>query len=123
MAFGRGVFVCLFCCRCAVFVFLPSLCTGNRWHPLSGNSFRFFRRQHFRSAISHQENVATGMEHTVTTNDHGFYTAVNLLAGSYQVTISATGFDTEAKSGITMYVGRPANFRCGLACRHGGKPG
>src|SRR5882724_2646892 len=50
-------------------------------------------------------NIATGVARTVTTNADGFYTAVNLLAGDYQVTMSAKGFNTEAKTGITMTVG------------------
>ncbi len=50
-------------------------------------------------------NIATGVSRTVTTNADGFYTAVNLLAGDYQVTMSAKGFNTEAKTGITMNVG------------------
>src|ERR1700704_2066177 len=50
-------------------------------------------------------NIATGVARTVTTNADGFYTAVNLLAGDYKVTISAKGFNTEAKTGITMNVG------------------
>ena len=51
------------------------------------------------------KNLATGVERTVTTNTDGFYTAVNLLPGEYQITISATGFNTEIKTGITMNVG------------------
>src|SRR5712692_7540694 len=56
------------------------------------------------------KNVATGVERTITTNADGFYTAVNLLPGDYQVTISATGFNTEVKSGITMNVGGQQSF-------------
>jgi hypothetical protein len=56
------------------------------------------------------KNLATGVERTVTTNTDGFYTAVNLLPGDYQVTISATGFNTEVKSGITMNVGGQQSF-------------
>ena len=51
------------------------------------------------------ENVNTGVERTVATNTDGFYTAVNLLPGEYQVTVTATGFNTEVKTGITMNVG------------------
>src|ERR1700720_921616 len=51
------------------------------------------------------KNIATGVERILTTNTDGFYTAVNLLAGTYQVTISAKDFNTEVKSGITMSVG------------------
>jgi outer membrane receptor protein involved in Fe transport len=56
------------------------------------------------------KNVATGVERTVTTNADGFYTAVNLLPGEYQFTISATGFNTEIKTGITMNVGAQQTF-------------
>jgi hypothetical protein len=50
-------------------------------------------------------NVATGVDKVVTTNVDGFYTAVNLLPGDYQVVISAGGFNSERKMGITMTVG------------------
>src|SRR3984893_9054261 len=56
------------------------------------------------------KNMATGVERTVTTNTDGFYTAVNLLPGSYEVRISAKGFNTETKSGITMTVGAQRTF-------------
>src|SRR5260370_26750228 len=56
------------------------------------------------------KNLATGVERTVTTNTVGFYTAVNLLPGEDQVTISATGFNTEVKTGITMNVGAQQSF-------------
>ncbi len=51
------------------------------------------------------KNVATGVERTVTTNADGFYTTVNLLPGSYQIAISATGFNSETRHGVTMTVG------------------
>ncbi len=56
------------------------------------------------------KNVDTGVDRTVTTNTDGFYTAVNLLPGTYQITISAAGFNTETKSGITMNVGAQQTF-------------
>jgi hypothetical protein len=55
-------------------------------------------------------NVATGITTTLTTNSDGFYIAANLLPGDYQVTISATGFDTETKSGIRISVGAQQVF-------------
>jgi len=51
------------------------------------------------------KNVATGVERNISTNENGFYTAPNLLPGQYQLTISAKGFNTEVKSGITINVG------------------
>ena len=50
-------------------------------------------------------NVATSVDKIVTTNTDGFYTAVNLLPGEYQVVITATGFNSERKVAITMTVG------------------
>jgi hypothetical protein len=56
------------------------------------------------------KNVDTGVDRTVTTNTDGFYSAVNLLPGTYQIKISAPGFNTETKSGITMNVGAQQTF-------------
>jgi len=56
------------------------------------------------------KNVATGVERTAITNADGFYTIVNLLPGDYQITISATGFNTEIKTGITVNVGAQQTF-------------
>jgi len=60
------------------------------------------------------KNVATGVEHNLTTNENGFYTATNLLPGNYAVTISAKGFNTEIKSGITINVGARQVFDLAL---------
>lgn len=51
------------------------------------------------------KNVATGVDRTVTTNANGYFTSPNLLPGEYQITVSATGFNTVTKSGITINVG------------------
>src|SRR5882757_8062844 len=51
------------------------------------------------------QNVATGITTTVTTNADGYYTAANLLPGEYQVTVSAKGFATEVRKGISLTVG------------------
>ena len=37
-------------------------------------------------------------------NAAGFYTAPNLLAGTYDVSATASGFATEVRSGITLTV-------------------
>src|SRR3984893_4692858 len=50
-------------------------------------------------------NVATGVATNGTTNTQGIYNAPNLLPGSYQVTVSAPGFDTSIQSGIILTVG------------------
>ena len=51
------------------------------------------------------EHIATGATRDVTTNEEGFYSAPNLLPGTYQVTFSAAGFKTEARRGVVLTVG------------------
>jgi outer membrane receptor protein involved in Fe transport len=51
------------------------------------------------------QNVATGVSRDVTTNSDGFYSAPNLLPGSYQVRVTATGFKAVLQKGIELTVG------------------
>jgi hypothetical protein len=50
-------------------------------------------------------NQANGVTRTVKTDPVGFYTAPNLLPGTYEVTISAAGFAASVKSDVTLTVG------------------
>ena len=50
------------------------------------------------------ENVATGVKREVNTNEEGFYSAPNLLPGTYIVTLSASGFKTEVRREIALTV-------------------
>jgi hypothetical protein len=50
-------------------------------------------------------NVATGVARALTTDSAGFYSAPNLLPGTYEITASAPGFTTEVQTGITLTVG------------------
>lgn len=59
-------------------------------------------------------NVATGIITTVTTNSDGFFTAPNLLPGEYEITVSARGFNTEVRKGITVTVGAQQAFNLTL---------
>lgn len=54
--------------------------------------------------VSIQE-TATGVVRQVSTNSDGLYSAPNLLPGSYQITVTANGFQTLVRSGITLTVG------------------
>jgi len=49
-------------------------------------------------------NLATEVGREVTTNEEGFYSAPNLLPGTYEMKFSAPGFKTEAQRGITLTV-------------------
>jgi len=59
-------------------------------------------------------NVATGIITTVMTNSDGFFTAPNLLPGEYEIAVSAKGFTTEARKGITLTVGAQQVFNLTL---------
>src|SRR6202158_2860998 len=50
-------------------------------------------------------NVTTGVVRTVETDSDGYYTAPNLLPGSYEITTTAKGFSTLVQKGITLSVG------------------
>jgi hypothetical protein len=51
------------------------------------------------------KNRSTGISTVVIANSDGFYTAPNLIAGSYEMSASAPNFATEVQSGITLTVG------------------
>src|ERR1700730_4277278 len=51
------------------------------------------------------KNIATGFTRAVTTDPAGFYTAPNLLSGTYEVTATASGFSTEVQTDIVLEVG------------------
>jgi hypothetical protein len=49
-------------------------------------------------------NVAMGTDVTVKTNDDGFFQAVYLIPGNYQVTVEATGFKKHIRDGFLVRV-------------------
>jgi len=51
------------------------------------------------------KNVGTGVVREVTTNGDGLYSAPNLLPGSYDVTVTAKGFQTTVQKAVTLTVG------------------
>lgn len=51
------------------------------------------------------KNKATGISSDITSDSAGVYSAPNLLPGTYEVTVSATGFATQQRTGITLGVG------------------
>src|SRR5258707_7858645 len=50
-------------------------------------------------------DVATGVTRTVSPGGAGLYTAPNLLPGTYEIRVTATGFRTAVQKGITLTVG------------------
>jgi hypothetical protein len=51
------------------------------------------------------KNVATGITTSSVANSSGFYTATNLLPGSYEIRVSVPGFTTMVRSGVNLTVG------------------
>src|SRR5262245_52175707 len=51
------------------------------------------------------KNRATGVVRNTTTDEVGFYSAPNLLAGNYDVTASQPGFSTVVQSNVVLAVG------------------
>ena len=50
-------------------------------------------------------NVATGVTRALKTDTAGFYSAPNLLPGSYEITAAAPGFSSEVQNGVVLTVG------------------
>jgi outer membrane receptor protein involved in Fe transport len=51
------------------------------------------------------KNIATGVERSVPTNDDGLYVAPNLVPGSYEIQVTATGFSSTLVSEVVLTVG------------------
>src|SRR3984893_6393333 len=50
-------------------------------------------------------DVATGVTRNVSTGSAGLYTSPNLLPGNYEIRVTAPGFSTQVRTGITLTVG------------------
>ncbi len=59
-------------------------------------------------------NVATGVSTQVTTNESGNYTAPNLPAGSYTITITKPGFQKFVQQNVTVNVSQSARVDASL---------
>ena len=55
-------------------------------------------------------NSETGVQRSVSTNEKGYFLVSELPPGSYQVTVSQTGFETLVRKGITLAVGQTVNL-------------
>ncbi len=51
------------------------------------------------------KNIATGVERSVPTNDDGLYVAPNLVPGSYEIQVTATGFASTFVREVVLTVG------------------
>ena len=60
------------------------------------------------------KNVGTGVIREVVTNADGFYSAPNLLPGSYEVRVTGKGFQTLVQKEITLTVGAQQSLNLSL---------
>jgi hypothetical protein len=60
------------------------------------------------------KNVGTGVAREVTSNEDGFYSAPNLLPGTYEVRVSANGFQTLLQKDIKLTVGAQQSLNLNL---------
>jgi hypothetical protein len=51
------------------------------------------------------KNVATGVVRDIATSDQGFFSAPNLIPGTYEITVTATGFATSSVEGVGLLAG------------------
>ena len=61
------------------------------------------------------KNITTGVTRELKTDANGFYTAPNLLPGSYEATTTAPGFKTALEKGITLTVGATQTLNVTMA--------
>jgi len=60
-------------------------------------------------------NSATNIARSTLTNDAGIYSFPNLIPGTYQVKVAATGFETVVKTNIELQVQQTARVDFTLA--------
>ena len=60
-------------------------------------------------------NTATGISRVVKSNGEGFYSAPNLIPGTYEVSTSASGFSTQVQKNIILTVSAEQTFNPALA--------
>jgi carboxypeptidase family protein/TonB-dependent receptor-like protein len=59
-------------------------------------------------------DVATGVSRDVVSDSAGFFTAPNLLPGSYEINVSARGFRTQVRKGVKLTVGAQQVLNFGM---------
>lgn len=59
-------------------------------------------------------NVNTGVSSALKTNAEGYYTATSLIPGTYDISVSVTGFDSVTRRGITLDVAQDARIDIAL---------
>ena len=92
-----------------VIVAISILWTGQAYAQVSGATLTGTVKDSSGGIIPNAQivitDVATGVTRTVSPGGAGLYTAPNLLPGTYEVRVTATGFRTTVQKDITLTVG------------------
>src|SRR6202158_1317134 len=92
-----------------VIVAISILWTGQAYAQVSGATLTGTVKDSCGGIIQNAQivitDVATGVTRTVSPGGAGLYTAPNLLPGTYEVRVTATGFRTTVQKDITLTVG------------------
>ncbi|MGD0647608.1 MAG: TonB-dependent receptor [Acidobacteriaceae bacterium] len=59
-------------------------------------------------------DTATHTKQTAVTNSSGFYTIPNVMPGEYTVNVTATGFETESRTNVTVTIGAKVTLNFAL---------
>ncbi len=94
----------------SVFILVVSLlCAGQTHAQVSGATVTGTVTDPSGSAVPKAQitikDVATGAARIVVSDSAGLYSAPNLLPGSYEVSVTAPGFSTQRRTGLTLTVG------------------
>jgi hypothetical protein len=108
-SFGRTLVACLLFAIFFPIALVAQVAGGTIYGTISDPSEKLIPQAQVSIA-----NVATGITTVVVTNSDGFFTAPNLLPGEYDVTVTAKGFNTEVRKGITLTVGAQQVFNLTL---------
>jgi hypothetical protein len=107
-----------FCCTTTIFLIIGILFSASASAQVAGGTLSGTITDPSDRAIPQAQvvitNVATGVSTKVSTNSDGYFSAPNLLPGEYEVTVSAKGFNTEARKGISLTVGAQQVFNLTL---------
>ncbi len=98
-------------CTLAVFIlFLPQSVLAQ----VTGGSVQGRTTDESGSAVAGvsivARHLATDTSRSTTSDDSGFYRITELQVGGYEFTVSLTGFATQVRSGITIFIGQEATL-------------
>jgi hypothetical protein len=99
----------VFACSLFTILCITCLCASQARAQVSGATLAGTVRDSSGAILPNAQiaitDVATGVSRTVSSDGAGLYTAPNLLPGTYEIRVTATGFTTAVQKGVTLTVG------------------